>query len=399
VTINNPPRWLDIGAAFDLRDRLITPEAVVEYRERQERIRARMRKLGLDALITFKPAAVDYMSGYSTTAPGKVGLALTPGGARLHAAASEVGRALLAPGASAIDTYGWDGPMDLQGWIRELANQDVRSIGLELGEPTTPPAMVDALKHHGIQSLDITGLVDSVRLFVSETELTRIREAADVTAMGLEAAVTEARRDDARDSTVAAALMSSMMRASDSIARSNVTIGIDEQGGIPHSPWNGRPFVNGSVMFLEFSGASRRYCAPVMRTLVKGQPSVHVLRLYDMVHEMLDIVMSRLRAGMACSTIAYAAAEVLDGASDILFHNNFGYPVGLSDHGTWMNGAAFHITTANEHVLKENMVFHLPIVLRHFGEVAVGESHTVRITQSGVDVLTGNVQPTGLIPV
>lgn len=400
VTIDPPPPWLDLGAARDLRDRLVGHDDIADHREQQNRVRARLGGRGIDTLMTFKPAAIDYLTGYATTSPGKIGLALTSSGVRLRAAQSELGRALLAPGVTAIDIYGWDGPMDIHGWMKAvIATHGVSAIGVELGEATTPPIVVDVLHDLDVEIVDVTGLIDSVRLYVSQRELVHIRRAADVTAIGLEAAVAHARGSDVRDSTVAAAIMSSMMRASDSLARSNITVGVDEQGGIPHSPWNGKPFVHGSVMFVEFSGAARRYCAPVMRTFVNGKASKRVLRLYDMVHEMLEIVLGHLRAGATCATIARAATHVLEDASDVLFHHNFGYPVGLSDHGTWMNGAPFHITTDNDGTLEEDMVFHLPIVLRHFGDVAVGESQTVRITDNGVEILTAHVQPSGLIEV
>jgi hypothetical protein len=74
--------------------------------DQQSRVRAQFSARDIYMLLTFKPAAVDYLSGYSTTAPGKVGLALTAGDVRLRAAQSEVGRALHAPGVTPIDTFG-----------------------------------------------------------------------------------------------------------------------------------------------------------------------------------------------------------------------------------------------------------------------------------------------------
>jgi Xaa-Pro dipeptidase len=400
LAITPVPEWLDMGRARELRQRMVGSSEADDYRHQQRRVRGALERVDGQVAIIFKPVGIDYLSGYASVSPGKAALALTRDGTRLRVAESEVGRALVAPGATGLDVYGWDGSIDLRAWFGALmAQESVHRFGLELSEPSTPPLAADVLRSLGAEIIDTTGLIDDIRLRVTVREAEMMRCAAEVTAKGLTAAIECTNRDDVRDNDLAAAIMATMMRESDSIARGNITVGIDELGGIPHSPWEGRRLEAGSVAFLEFSGACRRYSAPVMRTLVRGEPSPEVRELSSIVDEMRDIVLQRMRPGVMCSDIAEAAAQPLAGRRDILFHYNFGYPVGLTDHATWMNGAKFFITRDNDLPLEEDMVFHVPIVLRRFGRMAVGHSHTVRVTAEGIEVITDCVTPSGLISV
>jgi Xaa-Pro dipeptidase len=379
---------------------MVGSEETEDCHHHQRRVREALDQLGADAAIVFKPAGIDYLSGYASASPGKAALALTREAVHLRVAESEVGRALVAPGVTDVDVYGWDGSIDLPGWFRALmARESTQRFGLELSEPATPPLAVSVLQALRADVVDTTGLIDDIRLRVTAREAEIMRCAAAVTGKGLEAAIECSRRDGVRDNDLAAAIMATMMRESDSIARGNITVGIDELGGIPHSPWEGRRLEAGSVAFLEFSGACRRYSAPVMRTLVKGMPRPEVRELSELAIEMRETALQHMRPGATCSEIARAAAQPLAGRADILFHYNFGYPVGLTDYATWMNGSKFFVTADNDRVLEEDMVFHVPIVLRHFGRVAVGHSHTVRVASQGVEVLTESVAPTGLISV
>jgi Xaa-Pro dipeptidase len=73
---------------------------------------------------------------------------------------------------------------------------------------------------------------------------------------------------------------------------------------------------------------------------------------------------------------------------EIIFHYNFGYPVGVAHPPTWMDGAPFYITTGNHSPLEEGMVFHVPASFRAFGTAGVGLSHTFVVEKDGTRVLT-----------
>ena len=96
-----------------------------------------------------------------------------------------------------------------------------------------------------------------------------------------------------------------------------------------------------------------------------------------------------LRPGVRDADIARAAGAVLAPVLDgIVFHHNFGYPVGIGYPGTWIESLGFFLRVDNPRPLAAGMVFHLPMSLRKFGAWGINQSHTMLITESGAESLT-----------
>ncbi len=62
--------------------------------------------------------------------------------------------------------------------------------------------------------------------------------------------------------------------------------------------------------------------------------------------------------------------------------------VGIVASGSWGLGHVGSLREKDPLVLKENMTFHLPMVLFEPDVAGAGLSETVRVTKTGVDVLT-----------
>ena len=92
---------------------------------------------------------------------------------------------------------------------------------------------------------------------------------------------------------------------------------------------------------------------------------------------------------MAAADVARAAGEVLAPIlPDVVFHHNFGYPVGIGYPGTWIELLGFFLRVDNPRPLEAGMVFHLPMSLRRFGEWGINQSHTMLVTDKGAEALT-----------
>ena len=73
---------------------------------------------------------------------------------------------------------------------------------------------------------------------------------------------------------------------------------------------------------------------------------------------------------------------------DLVFHGNFGYPVGLGYPPTWSERLGFQLRPDNDEPLQAGMTLHLPISLRKFGEWGICQSQTILVTDSGAQPLT-----------
>lgn len=377
------------------------PEGVGELRRRQAKLREKLRYARAGAIVTMRQVSIRYLTGYSTVASGKAAVVVTGDGAYLAVAESELGRAVVTPAVDGVYVFGWDEPVDVDRWLGEsewtrdcgpiIREQDGSIVGTFGPEARRLPAVPEHV-----------AMIDRLRLTTSDWEAARMRLAALATKAGVEAALTEADRADATDADMAAAAMAAMVRQSGYEFPAFVVAGVDEGGGVPHSPWRRRALDPGSVAFLEFSGGFDGYCAPVMRTIAREPVSDDVVFLFDRVEAILETLYEEMRPGIRCSDIAARCTAQLSGVEDLLFHYNYGYPVGIFDDqspsSSWMTGTDFHVTVENDGVLEAGMTFHLPISLRRFGRYAVGQSQTVRVVEDGVEILTSQV-PAGLLRV
>jgi Xaa-Pro dipeptidase len=106
---------------------------------------------------------------------------------------------------------------------------------------------------------------------------------------------------------------------------------------------------------------------------------------------MLSAVTDVLRPGVLCSEVATQAKKALGQLESwIIFHFNFGYPVGLAHPPTWMDGAPFYLVETNHSPISDGMLFHLPASFRAFGMCGVGLSQTVYVGEGGVEVITSS---------
>ncbi|MFF5987576.1 M24 family metallopeptidase [Prauserella flavalba] len=386
ANVPRPPTWLPSGWRPQT---VVDPAYVAELRSRQARLREAFGTL--DGVATVEQPHLRYLTGYSTIAPGKAALLVTAEGAYLAVSESELGRALSACAVDEIHVFGWDEPVDVEGWLRkaEYSSTLDRVLcewnGTVLGHNSSADERV------------VGGVIDKLRFETSEWEAARMRGAARATKAGVEAALAQAGSRAATDATIAAAAITAMIDDSGYECPPVTVVGIDEGAGIAHSQWGRRRLTPGSVAFLEFSGGFDGYCAPVMRTIVREPVKDDVRFLFGKVEAILDILHQEVRPGARCSDVAAKCTRELVDVSGVLFHYNYGYPVGIFD-GTplWMNGTEFYITENNDAVFRPGMTFHHPISLRRFGQYAVGQSQTVRVTDSGVEVLTSDV-PAGLL--
>jgi Xaa-Pro aminopeptidase len=126
-----------------------------------------------------------------------------------------------------------------------------------------------------------------------------------------------------------------------------------------------------------------------MRTLAHRRLRSSEARLAELAQITVRAVLDVARPGVPCAEVAYHASKAL-GTLDysVVFHYNFGYPVGIAHPPTWMDGAPFHITAQNTEPLQEGMVFHLPASFRIPGVACVGLSQTFVVEQQGARALT-----------
>lgn len=362
-----------------------------EYDGRLAAMRRRMSEASLRAMLVFRPSSIEYLCGYHTAETTPQPLLVTETDTFLYIPDLEVARALASSRAGNVVYCGYAGALrGLELFLDHAVSVLPRRarVGIELGHAATPPQAVALLRDSDVDPVDGRHLVENVRLVLSAAEIRCVEQAALHSRAGVDAAVAEAGKPDATDSSVAAAVAAALFADANSASAWGPVVATGRRAGIPHSSWDHRPLSAGTT-FLEFAGAHHRYHAPVMRTLCRGRPDADARRLADLSQTALAAVLDNARAGMTCAQVADRAVAALGRLpDDVIFHHVFGYPVALAHKPHWMDGAPFYLTPDNHQPLQPGMVFHVPASFRSFGDSGVGLSQTFVVEEDGARVLT-----------
>jgi len=235
---------------------------------------------------------------------------------------------------------------------------------------------------------DAFGVVERVRLVKSDEEIALMRRAAALTDTGVTAGYRTI-APDVRDSEVAGAIVDAMYRdGSDPVCWGPI-VAAGYRSGLAHSSHNGYVLKRGDTVFLEVTGEFRRYTAPSMRTAVIGPPTDQQRRVARASQEAVEAILETARPGVPASTVAEAGLKYIRPVErEIVFHYNFGYPVGIGYPPSWIEPLGYFLRTDNHEALEAGMVFHLPMSLRSLGRFGICLSHTMHVTATGAVPLT-----------
>ena len=365
--------------------------------EFERRVAAAQRSLadrGLDAILLFGPHNVFYLSGMDSENLFDFQCLIVPreGTPVLVILDFEEARAENSVGlGETVSYHAFDDPI-------EAVVTQLRRLGLERGSLGLEVRQAFSLTPDRLERFraalpnatlsDPFGVVEDLRLVKSPAEHAYQRRAAALTDAATEAAY-RVLRPGIRDAEVAAVMVDTMYRGGSDTVCWGPIVASGYRSGSAHSSFNGRTIEAGETVFLEHTAEVRKYTAPLMRTAILGRPTPEIERIADAGARAVETILATARPGLPAQEVARAAGKVVEPILDgIVFHHNFGYPVGIGYPGTWIETLGFFLRIDNPRPLEAGMVFHLPMSFRKFGEFGVNQSHTMLITEDGAEALT-----------
>lgn len=366
--------------------------AIEEYERRLRAVRRGMAERDLDGLLVFSPHNVYYLSGMDSENLFDFQCLIVPrdGTPVLVILDFEEARAENSVGLGTVVSYhAFDDP--IRAVVTEVGRLGLAGgrLGLERRAGITTDQWLQFGEELGGSALeDPFGIVESCRIVKSPDELAYMRRAAALTDAAVVAAY-DAIRPGIRDAEVAAVIMESFYRGGSDTVCWGPIVASGYRSGSAHSTFNGRTILAGETVFLELTAEVRRYTAPLMRTAILGRPSAQIERIARAGAAAVETILATARPGVTAAEVAQAAGAVLEPVlPEVVFHHNFGYPVGIGYPGTWIEALGFFLRVDNPRPLAAGMVFHLPMSLRRYGEFAVNQSHTMLVTETGAQALT-----------
>lgn len=364
-----------------------------EYKFRLDCVREEMSKSQIDTLVLHSAPNILYLSGHHTLNLWDYQCLVVPISQSPFMVLWQFERGRFEATAVATDVVLYEtGANPVDETVQAIKSKGLSrvSIGLETQTRYLVPKVRESLSNALGKSkiVDGSGIVDKVRNIKSEAELEVMRKAGKITDLAVRAGF-EAVREGATDSDVAAAVATELIRSNSLGFSVYPIVSAGYRSGIPHNSNCGYKISNGDPVFIECSPSLHWYHAPLMRTAAVGEMPSQVEEFASLEKEMMTAMLEIVKPGILASEIAEVGKSFVDPIRDqILFHEVYGYPVGIGFPPTWAEESGFALVTSNHRPLQAGMVFHIPMTLRVNGQYGVGLSHTFVVTEDGNEVLS-----------
>lgn len=378
-----------------LRQRMAGTECLfpeTELQRRRTAVGEAMQTAGLDALLLTAPADIFYLTGYSTFEVSvHAALLFTPQHMMLQVPSIETGPAVACTRVEDIRGYRWENVNEiLDPLVDAMADAGTR-IGVDAWHGSLRYGVMKGLETRlpDRRFIDAADILHSARIVKSPAEIDCLVESARITGLGIEAAAA-AVRPGMLDSEIAAIGAHALHEAGSEFMSMQPIVTTGPRSSVIHLNHQRREIKAGEPVFLEFGSAWQRYTAPMMRTVIAGQPTARMHKTFDTCRRIFDALLETMRPGESFDGAARVAERALAPmATDAFFSGVFGYAVGAQFPPSWIEGTGF-IARGQHRQFEPDMVFHLPLCLRIPGEWGIGCSDTIRVTESGGVPLTAN---------
>ncbi len=373
---------------------VVFPDA--EYESRLARVREKMRAGGLDLLLVTDHCNLFYLTGYYTFGSGNHACLVVPveGELTLQICSLEIPAAVVNTRVKDLVISNWqlqysgqfDAGEQLARIVRDKGMENKR-LGVEISRRGLLASVYQSLRDN-LQTatiVDASMLVDELTYVKSPLELECMRQAGKYTVAGIEGSYAAA-RPGVMDNDIARAGYDAMIAAGSEFMSVQPIVTSGPRSSFLHQTYRRVEIEQNDIVFLEYGGCHHRYTAPLMRTIVTGKPTDHMLRIADAVEATLSTIIEALKPGRSFHDVVMAARKTLAPVeSEIHFFGSYGYGIGIGFPPTW--GGSLHMTEGSQRVLQPGMTFHLPICLPVPGKFNVAISESVVISDNGCELL------------
>jgi ectoine hydrolase len=368
-----------------------------EYQERIGLVKQRMLVDGIDLLLIASPSNQFWTTGYdgwSFYTPQIVIIQLD------HAEPIWFGRRMDAIGAKLtvfmpdenVVEYGDEfvssserHPMQALASLIKERGWDKGTIGVEMDDYYYTARWHSHLTYQLAKAefKDAFLLVNRCRMKKSEQELVYMRQAAQIGAKSIEAAV-DACAEGRRQCDVMAALYGITIGGTAEIGGTFPCKPPNAVAGplaiAPHLSWTDAPLKENEIFFIEQAGVRHRYHAPLSRCIYLGSAPKKMHDSTKIIAEGVEAVLQAARPGQTCEGLA-AEWKRVTAKHGIERDARIGYPVGIGYPPTW-GELTCSLRKGDETTLELGMTFHCVPAISFDGYQLV-VSETFEVTHDG----------------
>ncbi|MGH9355861.1 MAG: M24 family metallopeptidase [Terriglobia bacterium] len=297
------------------------------FEARQARLRERLERRRLKALLISKPANIFYLTGFRGSSAAAVidhlslCLLVDPrytlqAEEQAHGTAVAEVRTGLLPAA-----------------VRRLRKGGLRKVGFE--DSVLTVADLESLRREsgsGIEWQPSGGIVEDLRVVKDDLEIGLIRQACRLTSRVFEQVARKV-KPGISESDLASEIEFRMRRRGAEGAAFDSIVASGPRGALPHAAPSAKLLKSGEFVILDLGAVVSGYCADMTRTLYLGKPSRRARMLYAAVREAQEAGVGCVRPGVRADKVDSEVRRRLAKRNlDHFFTHSTGHGVGIEIH-------------------------------------------------------------------
>lgn len=237
--------------------------------------------------------------------------------------------------------------------------------------------------------VDISGMVDELRLVKSSEEQDLMRRAARASDAGTLAAIA-AIHAGAREADVSAECLAAMTKAGGTPPGFGPFLRPEARMAEEHTSWGEGVYGAGERVFLEIAGCVARYNAPMGRLVNIGAIPDEDAEMAEISKSAFQAILDGLKPGAAAMDVYNSWQAVVDEAGMAHYRRHHcGYLVGIGFPPSWTGGnRVVGLRHDSDLEIKEGMTFHAMSWFTETGRGNYFVSNTVLLGPDGAEVLT-----------
>jgi len=367
---------------------------ISEFEKRHSRVRLEMEKSGIELLLVFAPANINYLIGTPSKGYQEFQVLFFPlKPDKLTIITRLPDSPHLKAESLADEVIGWGGrepedPIDVMKRVMRERNFSGLQTGVEVPyyylHPYDYKKIIDLIGDSLVK--DATDLIGSIRLTKSPTEIEYVKKAAHILDKSMETCLKSINAGKT-ERQVSADIHHTLLLSGSDIPSSPMNFLTGPRSAFAHAEPSDRVITNGDFMHIQFGAHWKRYCCTIGRQISLGKPTQRMLDIYQVARDAVDACIAAIKPDVPATVPHEAAKNIISKAGmDSYRLHMTGYAVGAAFPPSWVEPLVLESNCP--YILQEGMVIAVEPPLFGFEDgLGVRVIENVLINKNGAEAL------------
>ena len=367
---------------------------ISEFEKRHSRVRLEMEKSGIELLLVFAPANINYLIGTPSKGYQEFQVLFFPlKPDKLTIITRLPDSPHLKAESLADEVIGWGGrepedPIDVMKRVMSERNFSGLQTGVEVPyyylHPYDYKKIIDLIGDSLVK--DATDLIGSIRLTKSPAEIEYVKKAAHILDKSMETCLKSINAGKT-ERQVSADIHHTLLLSGSDIPSSPMNFLTGPRSAFAHAEPSDRVISNGDFMHIQFGAHWKRYCCTIGRQISLGKPTQRMLDIYQVARDAVDACIAAIKPDVPATVPHEAAKNIISKAGmDSYRLHMTGYAVGAAFPPSWVEPLVLESNCP--YILQEGMVIAVEPPLFGFEDgLGVRVIENVLINKNGAQAL------------